>query len=122
MEHSNLKLNYIEIYTKYLENMDYTGFIERINYLEAKANKSIDEYIELHKSIITLKLFNYRLMKLDDDERKCLFYRYLHKEKHSLRAIGNILSCSKNKVSRLINSAISKLAYYTFELGVIYEQ
>lgn len=121
MERSNLKLNYVEIYTKYLENMDYTGIIERINYLEAKANKTIDEDIELYKSIIALKLFNYRLMKLDEDERMCLFYRYLHKEKHSLRTIGKILNCSKNKVSRLINSAISKLVYYTFELGVIHE-
>lgn len=121
MEHSSLKTNYIEIYTKYLENMDYTGFIKRINLLEAKANKTIDEDIELHKSTINLNLFNYKLMKLDEDERKCLFYRYLHEEKHSLRAIAKILNCSKNKVSRLINSAISKLVYYTFELGVIYE-
>ena len=79
MERSNLKLNYVEIYTKYLEDIDYTGIIERINYLEAKESKTIDECIELYKSTINLKSFNYRLMELDDDERKCLFYRYLHK-------------------------------------------
>lgn len=113
VKHTNLRPKTIE----YLKSMDYIQIVQRIEHLESKENRDIDEDIELYRLIIKLNIFNYKLMLLDEDERECLFYRYLNKEKYSLRSIGNILGFSKNKVSRLINSAIDKLAYYSFELG-----